>query len=203
VGESEGIRDLTAAKRPDEVWAVYAGTLGANYDIPAIVGLARELPRRLANRVRLRFIVAGDGPLADLCRRSADDDLVFVGRLGLGDLAQVYRHADIALSTYRGASTVAMPIKAFDYMRFGLPVVNSLGRDLGALVQRHAIGINYEAGNPASLSAAVERLACDPELRRTMGNNALALAPEFAASRQYPKFIQVLEAVAQRRASTQ
>lgn len=196
---SGSLRELTASKTAGEVWAVYAGTLGANYDIPAILDLARDLPPRLENRIRLRFVIAGDGPLADECRRRASDSLVFTGRLGPRELSVLYQHTDFALSTYRGESTVAMPIKAFDYMRFGLPIVNSLGRDLGALVERHAIGINYKAGDPASLSAAVERLACDPQLRRTMGDNARALAPEFAASRQYPKFVPVLEAVARGR----
>lgn len=196
-------RELTAGKRAGEVWAVYAGTLGENYDIRAIVELSRRLPATLRSRTGLKFIVAGDGPLAGLCRASATDDFVFVGRLPPGELANLYRHADIALSTYRGESTVSMPIKAFDYLRFGLPMVNSLGRDLGALVQEHCVGLNYDPRDARSLRAAVERLALDEPLRREMGENAARLADAFTAERQYGTFVRVLDAVAQRRASTQ
>ena len=194
------VRDLAAGKRAGEVWAVYAGTLGENYDIRAIVELSRQPS---AGTPRVKFIVAGDGPLADLCRASASDRFVFLGRLAPGELRELYQHVDIALSTYRGESTVAMPIKAFDYLRFGLPMVNSLGRDLGALVHEHRIGLNYDPRDPASLCRAVERLAVDEALRREMGENARRLAAAFTPERQYRKFLEVLEAVAQRRASTQ
>jgi glycosyltransferase involved in cell wall biosynthesis len=197
------VHELAARKRPSDVWAVYAGTLGENYDIRAIVDLSRRLPAALRGTATLKVVVAGDGPLANLCRASASEDFVFVGRLAAGELGDLYRHADIALSTYRGASTVAMPIKAFDYLRFGLPMVNSLGRDLGALVREHDVGINYDPEDPAALSNAVERLTLDGVLREQMGRNAARLAPAFSAERQYVKFVDVLEAVAQRRARTQ
>ena len=194
------LADLTARKRQGDVWAVYAGTLGESYDIPAIVELSRRLPAALRGQASLKFVVAGDGPLAEWCRTSRSEDFVFVGRLAAGELRELYAHGDIALSTYRGESTVSMPIKAFDYLRFGLPMVNSLGRDLGALVREHSVGINYDPRDPAALSSAVERLTLDPELRRAMGQNASRLALEFAPERQYGKFVKVLEAVASKRA---
>jgi glycosyltransferase involved in cell wall biosynthesis len=201
---TSAVAALVASKKPGELWAIYAGTLGENYDIPAIVRLANELPAILRGRVVLKFIVAGDGPLKELCQQNASESFVFCGRLGAADLDLLYRHADIALSTYRGESTVAMPIKAFDYLRYGLPMVNSLGRDLGEIVRTHNVGINYDPANPAALSAAVERLACDASLRQTMAANAKALAPSFSAEQQYPAFVRLLEQVsAQRRRRTQ
>lgn len=200
---SEPVARLVAGKGPGEVWAVYAGTLGENYDIPAVLALARTLPPSLRPGVTLKIVVAGDGPLAEACRRQSGDDLVFAGRLAPADLALVLSHADIALSTYRGESTVAMPIKAFDYFRHGLPIVNSLGRDLGGLVREHEAGLNYEAGSATSLAAAVERLTRDPGLRARMAANAKRLAAEFAPERQYGRFVDLLEQLAQRRHSTQ
>jgi glycosyltransferase involved in cell wall biosynthesis len=198
------VQDLVSRKQPGEVWALYAGTLGENYDIPAIVSLAQRLPANLKDSVALRFIVAGDGPLKQLCLDSASDAFIFLGRLGPADLALLHQHSDIALSTYHGESTVAMPIKAFDYLRYGLPIINSLGRDLGEMIRAHEIGINYDASRPSSLADAVTRLACDAPLRRRMSSNARALAGSFSADRQYGKFVRVLEAVsAQRRARIQ
>ena len=55
----------------------------------------------------------------------------------------------------------------------------------------------------ASLAAAVERLARDPGLRARMSANAKRLAAEFAPERQYGRFADVLERLAQRRRSTQ
>jgi glycosyltransferase involved in cell wall biosynthesis len=201
---SPDIQQLVASKRPGEVWAVYAGTLGENYDIPAIVTLSQRLPAAVRDKVSLRFIVAGDGPLKQLCQDSVSASFIFAGRLAPEDLVLLYRYSDIALSTYRGESTVAMPIKAFEYLHSGLPIINSLGRDLGELIREHDIGINYDASDPSSLAEAVERLSCDAQLRRRLSANARRLAPSFSAARQYPKFVRVLERVAaQRLASTQ
>jgi len=197
------VQKLVGEKRPEEVWALYAGTLGENYDIRAIVAASRRVMSATNGRVRVRFIVAGDGPLASYCRENQSDSFVFVGRVGAGELAGLYRHADIALSTYRGESTVAFPIKAFDYLRYGLPIVNSLKRDIGAIIREHRVGINYDPADRDSLAAAVERLACDPALRAQMGDRARLLSREFSRSRQYSGFVRVLEALPHRGASTQ
>jgi glycosyltransferase involved in cell wall biosynthesis len=191
---------MVEAKRPGEVWAVYAGTLGDNYDIPAILELGRTLPVALRPELQLKVLIAGDGPLAATCRAASTRDLCFLGRLAGPELTAVLRAADIALQTYRGESTVAMPIKAFDYLRYGLPIVNSLGRDIGRLVRDREVGLNYEAGHWPSLAAAVGRLARDPALRARMSLNARRLAEEFAPDKQYGRFADVLDRLPRRRA---
>lgn len=190
------VERLIADKAPADVWVVYAGTLGENYDIQSIVDAAHRLPHELRPQARLRFVVAGDGPLKRLCEQNATGDFVFLGRLAAADLERLYAHCDIALSTYKGESTVAMPIKAFDYLRHGLPIVNSLGRDLGDLVRRRGVGLNYDAGSPASLRDAIARLVDDPELRRSCARNARALALEFTPETQYAKFVDLLDRLA-------
>ena len=199
---TESVQQLVAAKSPRDVWVVYAGTLGENYDIASIVEVARQFARERGNGRRVTFVVAGDGPLRRLCE-GASENLVFLGRLNPAQLGALYRHCDVALATYRGESTVAMPIKAFDYLRWGLPIVNSLGRDLGALVRENHIGLNYQAGSAPSLRRAIEILAADPELRRRCAANARALADRFRADVQYAKFADVLDRLPQRLRRTQ
>ncbi|MEO6212477.1 MAG: glycosyltransferase family 4 protein [Vicinamibacterales bacterium] len=194
------VRDLVDRKARDEVWAVYAGTLGENYDIASLLDVARRLPRDLQDTVRVRFIIAGDGPMKDLCRHSASDSLVFAGRLRAPEMKLLYSHADIGLCTYKGQSTVAMPIKAFDCLRYGLPIVNSLGRDLGELVRVHELGINYDPYTADGLYRAVERLASDAALRDRCATNARKIAPEFSSRAQYPKFAALLNRLSQVRA---
>jgi len=187
------VESLIDSKRRGEVWIIYAGTLGENYDIQSIVDVAGRLPAELQGRARVRFIVAGDGPQKSLCERHANDGLVFLGRLGAADLRVLYQHCDVALCTYKGESTVAMPIKAFDYLRYGLPMVNSLGRDLGELVRTHELGINYDSDEPSSLYRAIERLVSDDQLRCRSSAHARRLAEEFSSDIQYRRFANVLD----------
>jgi glycosyltransferase involved in cell wall biosynthesis len=197
------LRALISARQPGETWALYAGTLGENYDIRGIVDASRQLSSASRGPLPVKFIVAGDGPLASYCRAQENETFTFLGRLGAADLGFLYRHGDIALCTYRGESTVAFPIKAFDYLRNGLPIVNSLGRDLGALIREKRVGINYDPRRTGALAAAVESLTSDPILRQQMSDDARRVSAEFSRQKQYERFVRLLEAVGQRRARTQ
>jgi glycosyltransferase involved in cell wall biosynthesis len=195
VADDGRVSALAASKPADEAWIVYAGTLGENYDIGAIIEAAARLSRSLDGRARFKVLIAGDGPLKSRCESIANPNVVFLGRLGASALRRLYPQCDVALSTYKGESTVAMPIKAFDYLFHGLPIVNSLGRDIGALVRDRHVGLNYVAGSPASLGEAIERLVLDRPLREQCAQNAAALAIEFSAERQYAKFVDVLRRI--------
>ena len=199
----EALEGLLAGKGERDLWIVYAGTLGENYDIHSIVDVARRLPADVRDHRRVRFIVAGDGPLRSLCEASASQDFVFVGRLAAAHLELLYRRCDVALCTYKGGSTVAMPIKAFDYLRHGLPIVNSLARDLGEFVQRDRIGLNYRPESSDSLYHAIVRLVRDEELRAECARNSRRLAGQFSPDRQYAIFVELIDRLCQRLPSTQ
>jgi hypothetical protein len=93
-----------------------------------------------------------------------------------------------------------MPIKAYDYFAAGLPLVNSLGRDLGGFVRSHRLGVQYEPENAESLLAALLALAKNTELRQTACTNALALASVFDWRTQYVKAVQLVETVGAKKA---
>lgn len=189
------ITEIIDNKGKDEIWCIYAGTLGENYDMISIIE-ATNLVRKKYDSSRFKLLIAGDGPLSTFCEEKCNNtSMVFLGRLSSIELAEVFKHCDFALSTYKGRSTVSMPIKAFDYFAFGLPIVNSLGRDLGDFVTFNEVGINYEAENIEDLYNAIVILIEDNVKRLYMKDNAVALSYEFSEEKQYLKFINVIENV--------
>ncbi|MEJ5994842.1 glycosyltransferase [Pedobacter sp. Du54] len=178
-------------KQENEIWVVYAGTLGPNYDIKTIVACAKLLAKTAPH---VKIIVAGDGPLRNLVSHS-QANLIYVGSLTSADVSLLYTKCDMALSSYVGASTVSMPIKAYDYLASGLPLINSLGRDLGTFVVQEVVGLPYLAEDVNSMAASILTLATDSELRHKMGGNALALSDQFDAKIQYQKVVQVAEQI--------
>ncbi len=178
-------------KKENEIWVVYAGTLGPNYDIKTIVACAKLLVNTAPD---VKIIVAGDGPLRNLVNHS-QTNLVYVGSLTSADVSLLYTKCDIALSSYVSGSTVSMPIKAYDYLAAGLPLVNSLGRDLGAFVAEEEVGLHYIAEDAGSMCTALLTLAKDKKLREQMRHNALALADQFDAKIQYQKVVRVAEEI--------
>ena len=58
--ESVDITGALPEKTAEEIWAVFAGSLGPSYDIPTLLRVARLLKHSSQN---IRIIIAGDGPL--------------------------------------------------------------------------------------------------------------------------------------------
>ena len=156
--------------------------------MPTILQCAESI-QKLGHPIRI--LVAGDGPLRSLVETTIREknlySVIYLGRLEVHGLSRLYERCDIALSSYVADSTVSMPIKAYDYFVAGLPLVNSLGRNLGALVRQHNLGLQYEAENSDSLLMALITLVKNPELRRIARANALALAPTFDCRVQYQR----------------
>lgn len=196
-------KELNSLEKKDgEVWLVYAGTLGSNYDIDTLLQCGLLLAKR---NVAVKLLIAGDGPLKEMVEQFIAveklTNVVYLGSLLSQDLSLLYTKCDIALSSYVLHSTVSMPIKAYDYLAAGLPLINSLGRDLGSFVTGRKVGIQYEPENAEAMFAAVLQLVNDQDLRLQMKKNALVLADEFDAVKQYQKAVVLAEKVLQVNAS--
>jgi glycosyltransferase involved in cell wall biosynthesis len=91
-------------------------------------------------------------------------------------------------------SLVAVPYKACDYAAAGLALVNALPGELQRLIDEHAAGVAYTAGDAASLARAIAGLAADRSRLAACRQGARRLAAaEFDRERTYPKFADWLE----------
>jgi len=184
----------TGEKTSDEVWAIYAGTLGNNYDIETLLRAAVHLEQ---HKSRVKILIAGEGPLrqrvTDFVTAHRPRNLVYLGKLDPEELIEIYQLSDIGLCAYGAESNVAMPDKAYDYMAAGLPIVSSLRGELENLLRIHQMGIQYQAGDPKSLAEALESLARDEERRKTMARNSYNTAMQFDKHVQYQKFADLVE----------
>jgi glycosyltransferase involved in cell wall biosynthesis len=73
-------------------------------------------------------------------------------------------------------SDVALPVKLFDSMAAGRPLVVTPRREAAALVERHGIGVVSSGDDAASLAEAFASLLNDDALARAMGARARAIA---------------------------
>jgi glycosyltransferase involved in cell wall biosynthesis len=180
------------------VRAVYAGTLGENYDVITLIKAAEILDR---DDVHIQIVVAGVGPLLPLLKNSIRErqlkSLIYVGSLLPQQLPWLYSQCDIGISAYGSASTVAMPDKVYDYMAAGLPIVNSLRGELAELLEAGNIGLPYVAGDAESLVAALRKLTYDRQLRREMAKRSLQAGNDFDRYAQYGVLPDLIQRVRQ------
>ena len=113
----------------------------------------------------------------------------YLGRLTPDELIAVYQTCNLALSTYNKESSVSMPIKAFDYFAAGLPLLNSLGMDLGEIVNEYEVGINYEAGNDKDLLEKIFIFYNDRILLSKMKENCFNISKKFDERILYKEYV--------------
>ncbi|NQV78291.1 MAG: glycosyltransferase [Lutibacter sp.] len=136
---------LKLAKAEGEFWITYTGTLGVNYDI----GIILDTAKMFKNIDYIKFIIAGKGPLESQVRSfilsNELTNLVYIGFISQHELFPLLSKSDLGLLTYSKNSTVAMPIKAYDYLATGLPILNCLKGEIGDLITTYELGFNYSA----------------------------------------------------------
>jgi len=185
---------LPSAAAEAPLQCVYAGSLESGQDVETLVAAARLLS---ATGVAVTLHVAGTGKL-EASLRSADQSgscrLQFHGLLGRQEYAHLLRRCDVGLVLVKPESLVAVPYKACDYAAAGLAIVNSLPGELQTLVDEHAAGVFYAAGNAASLARAIASLAGDRAALLAMRHGSRRLAATvFDRERTYGRFADWLE----------
>lgn len=123
----------------EKLTLVYAGSLGEHYDLDTVFEGVCGMD--------VEVVIAGRGPAEERLRRTAPPNVRFLGAVRPDELPRIYAAADIGLAPYAPGSTVAMPLKVFDYLAAGLPIVTSLAGEFPAT--------RYTPGNAASLRTAI------------------------------------------------
>jgi glycosyltransferase involved in cell wall biosynthesis len=184
---------------PDDFVAGFTGAHGIANGLDALLDVAEELKRRGDTRVKLAFI--GDGKEKErLAARAGELGLtncLFYPPVPKSELGAITASLDCGLMVlkdvpafYRGTS----PNKFFDYLAAGIPVVNNYPGWLAGLIRDNACGIVVPPGDSVAFADALQRLAADPAVCRTMGAAARALGEkEFARPLLADRFIAALE----------
>lgn len=185
-------KDDFLKKNKDEIWCIFAGTLGPSYDIKTVIDCAKELYRCENNKYK--FLIAGSGPLEIDVRNAQRDykNIIYVGKLKPDELIPIYGMCDIGLCSYSAGSNVDMPDKIYDYTAAGLAVVNSLGGEVRDYVSEYEIGCNYISGDYKSLAKSIEKICKNGKISM-FKENSFNLGMNFDKNVQNKKLLEVVE----------
>jgi hypothetical protein len=146
--------------------------------LEALVEAARML-RASIPELRLYLWLAvtgagGEGYVAELRQLIAGDPWIEIGQAPYEQLGETLAAATVLTipSPATEYSDVAMPVKLFDSMAAGRPLVVTPRRETAAMVERYGIGAVAAGDDPASLAAAFEPLLRDDALARRLGATA-------------------------------
>jgi len=137
------------------------------------------LRRHVANA---RLLVVGDGPErsrleGDLAQRGLRESAVFTGAVAPDVVPGLLASMDVAVAPYPElANFYFSPLKVYEYMAAGLPIVASRVGQLAELLRHEETGLLCPPGDAPALASALERLRGDGDLRKRLGFAARATA---------------------------
>ena len=164
--------------RPAATVAIFAGAFRSWHGAVNLVRAMRELHAR--GRSDIGAVLVGDGPeLATVKAEAAGvPRIVITGAVAHADMPAYLSAADIGVAPFEIGAHKPLslgfywsPLKIFEYMAAGLPVVAPAVDRLPQIVGHDREGLLYDPTQPGALAGALEALA-DPQRRLALGRNA-------------------------------
>lgn len=151
---------------------VYAGIFAYWEKIEDLLDVAKA-----ASSKEFKFTLAGNGPLKSKLLGRVEEEHIPIEYLGFVPKEKIQdlllgMQVGIAPSTNDLARQVASPIKVFDYLSCGLPVITPKIGDWGDLVEAEDCGIALKDDSIEGYLSALEKLH-DPDTWETKSKNAL------------------------------
>ena len=133
--------------------------------------LLRAVAHLREQGIRAHVVFVGDGPDAERLRRSIDalgltEHAEMLGALGSGRVSELHRQTDVfCLPSF----AEGIPVVLMEAMSVERPVVATSIAGIPELIRDGVSGALVPPGRPEPLTAALARLASDPELGRRWG----------------------------------
>ena len=174
--------DLAWRRRPGGMTAIFAGAFRAWHGAAQFVEAVRLLRARGLDDIEA--VLIGDGPERTATEAAASglSGITFTGAVAHERMPSSLAAADVGVAPFDVGKHPPLklafywsPLKVFEYMASGLPVVAPGLPRLRALVESGREGVLYDPPTPAALADALIALR-DPDLRSRMGRAARARA---------------------------
>jgi glycosyltransferase involved in cell wall biosynthesis len=166
----------------EDVLVAFVGNLALWQGVSVLVESAVRL---LSRESQLKFLIAGEGLVkTDLEKRvlnwRLNGSFVFTGMVDYGEIPILINLADICVAPFiarRNHKTGVSPLKVFEYMACGKPVVASRIKGL-EFVEEEGVGRLVDPEDVLGLEKALNDLIMNPKERMRLGQKGLQVARE-------------------------
>lgn len=132
---------------------------------------------------RIKILIVGDGPCKKYLMKNTSESrwkqkILFTGMVDYEEIPLLINIGDICVAPFvsnRNQKTGVSPLKIFEYMACGKPVVASRISGL-EFIEEEGIGRLFKPGNKEDLEYVLTELINNRDQRERMGQNALILA---------------------------
>lgn len=159
----------------------FVGSFQAWHDAPSLIRAFGHVHRRHADT---HLLLIGDGPqrneIVDLVEQlGLKDAITFAGSVPHAEMTDVLAAMDVATAPYprwTAGEFHGSPMKIFEYMAAGRPIVAAALGQIGGIIADGKTGLLYPPGDDAALAAALDRMLADPRAAAAIGAAARDVA---------------------------
>lgn len=178
-----------------EIWAAYAGTLGASYGLDSLIRAAVVVKKSIPG---FRLKVLGDGPERQRLQELAykiDAPVDFLGYTKYDVMAAWLSKCDIMVNSLAREAAQSIVTKIGDYLASGHPILNTgSSPEFCHKIAHDGIGMNVPAENVSEIARGLRRLGQNASMRKIMGTRARVVAEqEFDQNTSYQKIVQLIQ----------
>jgi glycosyltransferase involved in cell wall biosynthesis len=147
----------------------FVGTLKAWHGVEVLL---EAVDRLHASDPSWRVLVVGDGPRGDAVRRSAGAHVELTGALPPSQVLPQLHRMDVATAPYpESADQYFSPLKVYEYLAAGVPVVASAVGQLPQALAAGHLGVLVPPGDPTALASALAALRADEPRRAALARS--------------------------------
>jgi glycosyltransferase involved in cell wall biosynthesis len=167
----------------DNIVIGYTGLFRPQHGIEILIKAFKDLNKEQSGRLRLIIIGSGENDYERKLKNMAidDKDIIFTGKVPFNSMPSYLRTCDIMVSPQiplNGEIFHQSPIKLYEYMAAGRPVIASNIGQMNDVINDGFNGLLFESGNIKSLSNRLAELISDYNLRKALSENARREAVE-------------------------
>ena len=157
---------------PEKPIVGFVGSCYPYHDIDTLISAAPDI---IQAHPEVRFAIVGDGHMRSIwmdrvTTEHLSDYFLFPGRVAYEEISTYINAFTVCIALFIKDSK-GSPVKLYEYMSCGCPVIATANRGIGDVVAEHQAGISVPPYDAEAVTTAVNRLLDDPELGDEMGRH--------------------------------
>lgn len=154
----------------------YVGFIGTFLHCQGVDSLISAAQIILKQQTNVKFLLVGDGPmrqewLSMVEQGNLKESFIFTGQIPYKEMPKYIGAMDICVAPHRKDSNQASPVKLFDYMACGKPIVASSIEVVHEITAPANCALLFPPSDSSGLAKSIIQLICDHELREKLGLN--------------------------------
>ena len=175
---------------------IHCGLLTAQRGAMVLLESVREARKKIPG-IRVLLLGRIDPPglrrqMEDyMARHGLEDQIQIREQVPYEEVGSYYRNSRVGLILWQPEPSlkIKMPIKLFEYMAFGLPVIGSDLGHIGEFIDREGCGIKVDPGNPGEIARAMEKLLGNDGSYEEMSRKGRTASQDFRWEREFERLL--------------